>query len=168
MAGRSGRARLWLSALGGLAAAAALLLLITFGQLTALRGELAQAERALATAETSSREVAAVLARPVRLAQLTGSAGTATVVQNTDGQLLVAAHLPPLAANKVYQLWLIAGTDAPVSAGVFMVDSSGSGLLTLSPGQQLAGMMLAVTSEPGPQGSPGPTSDPLISGQAAL
>jgi anti-sigma-K factor RskA len=82
-----------------------------------------------------------------------------------NGDLLLAAQLPPLAEDKVYQLWVIAGQDAPVGAGVFRVGSDGSGLLSLGPGLALAGVTLAVTAEPGPAGSPGPTSTVLIAGK---
>lgn len=161
-----GRMGAWLGgALGGLAALALVLLLVTFGQLSAARGELDVARQALATAEASSREIQAVLAQPVRLGELTGESGRATVLQSADGEVLLAAQLPPLPEGQVYQLWVIAGQDAPASAGVFRVGSDGGGLLTLSPGRPIAGATLAVTAEPGPAGSSGPTSDPLILGQ---
>jgi anti-sigma-K factor RskA len=159
------RARAWLWALGGLAAVAVALLALTFGQLTTVRGQLDAAQQALATAETGSRQVQAVLAQPVRLAELSGSGGRATVIQNANGDMLLAAQLPPLAEDKVYQLWVISGQNAPVGAGVFRVGSDGSGLLSLGPGLPLAGVTLAVTLEPGPAGSPGPTSDVLIAGK---
>jgi anti-sigma-K factor RskA len=159
------RIRGWLAALGGLAAVAVTLLAITFGQLTAVRGQLDAAQQALATAETSAHQVQAVLSQPVRLAALSGSGGRATLIQSANGDLLLAAQLPPLADDRVYQLWVIAGQNAPVSGGVFRVGSDGSGMLSLGPGLPLAGVRLAVTAEPGPAGSPGPTSDALISGK---
>jgi anti-sigma-K factor RskA len=159
------RIRGWLAALGGLAAVAVTLLAITFGQLTAVRGQLDAAQQALATAETSAHQVQAVLSQPVRLAALSGSGGRATLIQSANGDLLLAAQLPPLADDRVYQLWVIAGQNAPVGAGVFRVGSDGSGLLSLGPGLPLADVTLAVTLEPGPVGSPGPTSDALISGK---
>ena len=82
-----------------------------------------------------------------------------------DGELLLAAQLPPLAGDQVYQLWTIAGQDTPVSAGVFTVDSGGYGVLALGPGVAVPGVTLAVTPEPGPNGSPAPTGDVLIDGE---
>jgi anti-sigma-K factor RskA len=159
------RIRAWLGALGGLAAVAIVLLALTFGQLSTVRGQLDAAQQALATAETSSHQVQAVLAQPVHLAELSGSGGRATVIQSANGDLLLAAQLPPLAEDRVYQLWVIAGQNAPVGVGVFRVASDGSGLLSLGPGLPLTGVTLAVTTEPGPVGSPGPTTDALILGK---
>jgi anti-sigma-K factor RskA len=85
------------------------------------------------------------------------------VLQSGTGELLVAARLPPLAENQVYQLWLIAGEGAPQSGGVFTVDSSGFGVIALGPGAP-TGVTLAVTAEPAP-GSSGPTTTPLVVGQ---
>ena len=43
------------------------------------------------------------------------------------GGVFVATGLPAAPAGKAYQLWAIAGNNAPVSAGVFSVDASGTG-----------------------------------------
>jgi hypothetical protein len=49
---------------------------------------------------------------------------------------------------------------------VFNVDPRGYGVLVLEPGQQpQSGEIVAVTDEPAPFGSPGPTTDPLIKGE---
>jgi anti-sigma-K factor RskA len=170
------RLRGWLYALGGLAAAALVALAVTLGQLGAARAQLAQAQQQLAQAQQqlaqAERQVAAVGAERADLAQaivgaetigkLQGSGGEATVLQSADGQVLVAARLPPLAADQVYQLWLVQD-GAAQSGGVFTVDGSGFGVIALGPGAP-RGVTLAVTAEPAP-GSPGPTSDPLVAGQ---
>jgi DNA-directed RNA polymerase specialized sigma24 family protein len=49
------------------------------------------------------------------------------------GGLLVATGLPETPTGKTYQLWAIAGGNAPVSAGVFGVDAGGAGSLTVRP-----------------------------------
>ena len=99
------------------------------------------------------------------IARLTGDSGSATLVRNPDGRTTLAAQLPLLKTGRVYQLWLIRGKNAPISAGTFTVDQQGHGLLTLAPGQQaLSGDVAAVTDEPDP-GSPAPTTKPLIAGQ---
>lgn len=159
-----------LFALGSLAAVALLALTFTLTQLGAARAELAQVRQQIAASE---QRVAALAAERSDLAQaltgaeaigrLAGPGGQATVLQSDNGELLVAAQLPPLDAGQVYQLWLIAGEGAPESGGVFTVDSSGFGMIALGPGAP-AGVTLAVTAEPAP-GSPGPTTDVLVAGQ---
>jgi anti-sigma-K factor RskA len=49
----------------------------------------------------------------------------------TGGGLFLAANLPQLPADKIYQLWVIAD-GKPLSAGVFDVDARGSGELSVS------------------------------------
>ncbi|HEX9408868.1 MAG TPA: anti-sigma factor [Methylomirabilota bacterium] len=51
----------------------------------------------------------------------------------TAGGLLVAQGLPPAPAGKAYELWAIAGTGAPMPAGVFAVDAKGVGSLRVAP-----------------------------------
>jgi anti-sigma-K factor RskA len=171
------RLRGWLYALGGLAAASLAALALALGQLGGLRAELAQAQQQLAQAQqqlaVAERRVAALdgersalaqaAAGAVEIGRLEGEAGAATVLRSEAGELLVAARLPALAPDQVYQLWLIAGDGAPQSGGVFTVDASGFGVIALGPGAP-AGVTLAVTAEPAP-GSPGPTSTPLVAGQ---
>jgi hypothetical protein len=167
-----GRLRGWLYALGGLAGAALVALAITLGQLGGARGELAQIRQQLDQAElqidalTREREqIAQAVADATELARLEGPGGGASVLRAADGELLLAAQLPPLASGQVYQLWLIAGQEAPVSGGVFTVGGDGVGVLALGPGAAASGLTLAVTAEPGPDGSPGPTTDVLIIGE---
>jgi anti-sigma-K factor RskA len=165
--------RTWLFGLGVLAAALLVALITTLGQISGLQSELAvarqqrdQAQLIAATAQTAAQQFAAVVAQPVALAELSGAGGRGTVVQSADGNLILAADLPPLAGGRVYQLWLIEGQNAPISGGVFTVGTDGYGLLTLEAARPISGATLAVTNEPAP-GSPGPTSDILIVGQAS-
>jgi anti-sigma-K factor RskA len=82
----------------------------------------------------------------------------------SDTALLAAANLPPLPADRTYQLWLIPGGADPVSAGLFSVSENGTGTLIVSlPEAFTAGDTLAITEEPA-QGSPQPTSNPIIVG----
>ena len=65
------------------------------------------------------------------------------------GGVFVATGLPAAPAGKAYQLWAIAGTNAPVSAGVFNVDASGAGHLSVRPLPGVATVnAFAVTLEP--------------------
>ncbi len=91
--------------------------------------------------------------------------GRAFVSQQT-GLVLRADHLPKLAANRTYQLWVVppgAGA-APVSAGVFDPDASGSLDLTIAlpPGVQVV-KAVALTEEPA-GGSVKATTAPLLIG----
>jgi anti-sigma-K factor RskA len=153
----------WLIGLSSLAGGALALAVAAFVQLGALQGELTATQRTLATAQANEQIIAQVVAQPVALAELSGDGGRATVLRTAAGEVLVAAQLPALEANRVYQLWLIEGQAAPVSAGVFVVNNQGYGVLTLDAGGSLAGATLAVTNEPAP-GSPGPTTAVLIAG----
>ena len=66
-----------------------------------------------------------------------------------SGGYFSAAGLPVPPSGKTYQLWAIAGKNAPVSAGVFGVDAKGAGGLRVPP---LTGVqkvdVFAVTLEP--------------------
>jgi len=172
------RLRGWLYAFGGLAVATLVALAFTLFQLGGARAELAQARQQLAESQQQiaavERQVAALssersefvqaLASAETISQLAGPGGVATVLQAADGQLLLAAQLPPLTSDQVYQLWVIAGTSAPASGGVFSVDSSGFGVIALGAGTTAAGVTLAVTAEPAP-GSAGPTLPILLAGE---
>jgi anti-sigma-K factor RskA len=101
----------------------------------------------------------------------TSPAVTATArayVSLNEGLIFRAAGLPALAAGRVYQVWVIPpGAPAPISVGVVPIDASGAAQLRvdLPPGVTSVGTV-AVTNEPGPAGSPGPTSTPLLAGTA--
>ena len=82
------------------------------------------------------------------------------------GGVFVATGLPAPPEGKEYQLWAIAGTNAPVSAGVFTVDASGTGSLAVRP---LPGVStvnaFAVTLEPA-GGLPAPSGDMYLLGKS--
>lgn len=84
----------------------------------------------------------------------------ATLRYLPDEQVFVfdATSLPALKEGQVYQAWLIPGGGEPVSAGV-MNASSGEMASAGTPDQYST---FAITVEPGPVGSGGPTSDPLF------
>ena len=103
---------------------------------------------------------------------LTGHGGMsgvqATVVDlRADGVALVDFRgLPPLAADRVYEVWLIPAKGDPVPAAVFVPDSNGAKVVLVN--RSLAGYsVMAVTSESGPNGSQTPTEQPQLSGSVA-
>ena len=84
----------------------------------------------------------------------------------TAGGIFVAAGLPEVPAGKAYQLWAIAGTNAPVSAGVFSVDASGTGSLSVQPLPGVATVnAFAVTLEPA-GGLPAPSGAMYLLGKS--
>ena len=89
-------------------------------------------------------------------------------VSPNQGLVFTAAGLPVLPEGRVYQLWVIPpGATAPISAGLVPVDSSGDARITVELPQGLTSVgTVALTNEPGPAGSPGPTSAPLLAGTA--
>lgn len=154
----SQRLRRWLFALGSLAAVALVVAAVTWQQLADARAE-------LAVLRQQQQQIAEIVASPAALARLEGDTGSGAVIRSADGATTVAARLPQLPPGRVYQFWLIAGTDAPVSGGTFTVDAQGSALLTLPPGTPVpAADTFAVTNEPA-GGSASPTTPILISGQ---
>ena len=82
------------------------------------------------------------------------------------GGVFVAAGLPEAPAGKAYQLWAIAGTNAPVSAGVFTVDAAGTGNLSVRPLPGVATVnAFAVTLEPA-GGLPAPSGEIYLLGKS--
>lgn len=172
------RLRGWIYGLGGLAVATLAALAFALFQLGGARTELARAQELLAQVQqqlaATQNEVAALnderagfaqaVASAERIDRLEGAGGVATVLQSSQGEVLLAAQLPPLSEDQVYQLWVIAGGNAPASGGLFTVDSTGYGVIALGPGLATSGVTLAVTAEPR-GGSPGPTTPVLLSGE---
>jgi anti-sigma-K factor RskA len=155
------RARSWVLALGGIAAAAVLVAAIGWAQLVGARAELASVQ-----AELKQTQLQVVEAQKV-IASLQGATGSAAILQTRGGEAVLVAQLPPLRPGRVYQLWRIQDGSSPASAGIFRVNSQGYVTAALPPGQlPQVGETVAVTDEPD-GGSPGPTSDPLIVGKSS-
>jgi anti-sigma-K factor RskA len=82
------------------------------------------------------------------------------------GGLFVSAGLPPPPPGKAYQLWAIAGKNAPVSAGVFTVDAKGTGSVMVPPLPGVARVdVFAVTLEPA-GGLPAPSGAMYLVGKS--
>ena len=82
------------------------------------------------------------------------------------GGIFVATGLPAAPAGKAYQLWAIAGSNAPVSAGVFNVDASGVGSLSVRPLPAVSTVnAFAVTLEPA-GGLPAPSGEMYLLGKS--
>jgi hypothetical protein len=70
-------------------------------------------------------------------------------VNSQRGVLLLASHLPAAPSGKLYELWLLPKTGAPIPAGLFQADDQGNAFYLRNEPVDLAGTKaLAVTLEP--------------------
>jgi len=122
----------------------------------------------LGAARRYEQSVAAVLesaAKPGTLtALLTADGGTGSGLAAVDahGDLAMAMRdLAPTAGDTVYEAWVIARDGVPVPLGSFVVGSSGTAYFEAGGLPPAAGIVLALTREPGP-GATAPTL-PIIS-----
>ncbi len=85
-----------------------------------------------------------------------GASGDLTYLPDRRVAILTVRDLPPLPPEQVYQVWLI-GDAAPVPSGVFAERTAEVAVAVDAERYQA----LALTIEPGPLGSPGPTTVPF-------
>lgn len=128
----------WLGAVAAGIAALALALALTRGHERRLKALDGEATRLVAELE-GQRALVGMLEDPsARGIALTG-AGPAPGARGRvlwhapAGGLLLVGGLPSPPPGAVYQLWLLARTSQPVSAGLVTVDARGVGSLRLSP-----------------------------------
>lgn len=137
-------------------AAVAALGAVSFTVVGDLRDERARADR-------TARALALVADPAAQRMVLTGDAvsGSISMAVAADGRaVLVGTGLPDIAANRVFELWLMKD-GTPVPAGVFRAES---GLALLLLRHDPRGFdAAAVTIEPGPAGTNAPTSDVIFS-----
>jgi anti-sigma-K factor RskA len=177
---------------GWLAAAAALIMAIGTGVYALqLRDRIARTEerasqaereltlvrRALGDAESQTRTLrlqAAVLIAPdMARVDLAGqpvapSAAARAFWSRSRGMVFAATALPQLPTGKVYQLWVVPGAQAPISAGLLTPDPQGS--ITahfVTPPDIPTPVALAVTLEPA-GGVPAPTGEKYLVGTTGL
>jgi anti-sigma-K factor RskA len=82
----------------------------------------------------------------------------------TGQTFLIVGPTSAPAHGKVYQLWFIRDHQSPVSAGVF--SPSPNSAVTVKLARSLSGYQVsAMTVEPGPSGSPQPTTTPFATAQ---
>jgi anti-sigma-K factor RskA len=83
-------------------------------------------------------------------------------VNPSQGVLLVASNLPPAAAGKIYEMWLLPKRGMPLPAGLFQSAMDGTALYIRRGTVDLGATgAVAVTLE-NAGGAPQPTSQPLI------
>lgn len=161
----------------GWAAAAALLLVsadlgFRVHNLSQQLDQATTAARAREEANLKAREVLEVLTAPAaqRVVLTTGKAkpvptARAVYLPSRGALVLQASNLAPLPENKAYELWVIpANGKAPIPAGVFRTDASGSGSVVLpSIPQGVEAKAFGITVEDA-AGSGVPTSPIILSG----
>lgn len=149
----------WGLALGA-AAAAAIIVLAGLG--VVLDRRLAAVQERL----TAQEQTLALLASPsAKTAVLAGSVpANARLVYDPERRqgALVVSDLRDPGANLVYQIWLIAGQQ-PESAGIFRPAPGRPVIIPLA-ADFLRYKLVAISVEPGPRGSPQPTTTPILSG----
>ncbi len=90
--------------------------------------------------------------------------GKAIYVRNRSSLVFLASNLPPLPAQKVYELWLIPIKGAPIPAGIFKPDAHGSATVINPPlPTGVEAKAFAITMEP-ENGSSAPTMPILMMG----
>ena len=156
--------------LAGLAAAAAILLVVALSvwnlslrdENAAIRDRVAALERATQLANDPS-------AKLVTMDEVPGPEGAqATVIASSrqDRGVLLVQSLPPLARDRVYELWGVPQGDiAKAQKALVFVPLRRQGVQALQfevPIQP--GTVFAITDEPGPDGSEKPTNQPLLVG----
>jgi anti-sigma-K factor RskA len=143
----------------GLAAAAALAIAFAGTTFTLNRRIAALNQRLV-----SQERVLGILADPAaKVTSLAGSvrAGVRFVYHSETRQgALVVSDLRDPGQGKVYQLWLIAG-QTPESVTVFRV-APGRPIILPVAADFVRYQVVAITVEPGPNGSPAPTSTPIL------
>ncbi|MEO7190780.1 MAG: anti-sigma factor [Vicinamibacterales bacterium] len=134
----------------------------------ALRAQLASARQDSATLTNAVNVIRSgrVIKVDLRGQGTAPDAAARALVGQGGGLVFNADHLPPLARDRSYQLWVFAqGSSEPIGAGTFDVDASGSSTMAIGlPAGVTVVAALAVTDEP-KGGSPRPTTSPLLLGK---
>lgn len=127
----------------------------------------------LGAARRYEQNVAAVLATAGQPGSLTavltadGGTGTGLAAVNASGEVALAMRdLAPTSGGAVYEAWVIGSDGVPVPLGGFTVDNSRTAYFESSGLPASAGIVLALTLEPGP-GATAPTLPIISKGVAA-
>src|ERR1043166_636290 len=162
--------------LGALAAACMLVLALWLAAEERRRaGELADARHSLIETSVQRDRLQQAIGflndpetRPVSFGKGQPAPPRGTVLVNPrSGVLLIASNLPPLAAGRIYEMWVIPKGGAPRPAGLFHSDAAGTALHILSGPLDIGTLgVVAVTVEP-ESGSSAPTTTPVIAAPVA-
>ena len=138
-------------------------------EIAELREKLIKTESSLNATQADlakSRELISTNSAIVTLTGLTDAPNAKAKLifdQNSGKAVLVFEGLPQAPNGKAYQLWVIAGTNAPASGGVFKTDSNGKGELSSEVPQngRTTKSVFAVTLED-EKGVPAPTGSMFL------
>ncbi|MBV8115743.1 MAG: anti-sigma factor [Silvibacterium sp.] len=138
-------------------------------QLSEDRGQIARLAAGADRAEALTEALTSPDAKQVTLTETKGPAkpvGHATYLPKRGTLIFVASNLRPVPANKTYELWLIpTNGKAPVPAGLFRPDASGSASIVMPTlPQGVEAKAFGVTIEDA-QGSATPTLPIVMAGQ---
>jgi anti-sigma-K factor RskA len=93
--------------------------------------------------------------------------GKAIYSPKSGGLVFFATNFAAVPQNKAYELWLIPQQGAPIPAGTFKPDASGSGMIMMPPMQKdMQPKAFAITIEPA-GGSQTPTMPIMLMGQSS-
>jgi anti-sigma-K factor RskA len=170
VAAGAGRRRRGRRVLPGLAAAAAVLLVAALSvwnlnlrdENTLYRDRVAALERATQLANDPNAALVTMDDSPGPV----GAAGTVIASSREDRGVLIVENLPPLARDRVYELWAVPGGvfEKAEKALVFQpLHRPGTQTLLFEAPIQ-PGTVFAITEEPAPDGSAKPTSQPVLTG----
>ena len=155
LADRRSRASRWQLGVGSVAAAVALLVGGAFAGYE-LRGTSPSTTQ---EASATDRILASSDARTVSAEMATGGTVTALYSKQADAAVLMLNSMPKPSAEKVYQMWFVTGSNAPVSAGILTAERmSDKSTIELTNVKDVS--TLAFSVEP-PGGSPQPTTTPF-------
>ena len=90
--------------------------------------------------------------------------GRAVYLAKSGTLVFLASNMPALSPDKIYELWLIPTSGAPIPAGLFRPNAEGSGSVITPPlPVGIEAKTFAITVEP-KEGSSAPTSQPIMLG----
>jgi hypothetical protein len=139
-----GRGFQWWTALGWAAAGVMLLVVIQLRQANrGLRDAVASLGSMVGQQtielENAKRVADTLTGRDVQIVTLVAAKtqqqpqGKAFYLRSKSGLVFVANNLPPLASEKIYELWLIPNEGKPIAAGLFKPDAHGSATVVNPP-----------------------------------
>ncbi len=149
------------------AAAMLAIALVSFVQLGNLRHDMAALERRyeeMAAENASYQRVWGIIAAPGTRAVSLASPDSPQIQAYWNellGLVLAAQNMPPPAAGRTFQLWIVPKQGDPISVDIFRPDATGRTLLVAAPSVAIEeAAALAISDEPA-GGSPQPTTTPI-------
>ena len=174
------RSRSWWPALGWVAAALALVCIGLLRQNSTLQQDMASLRMQFqaqlndqgSKLEQANEVVATLLDPDAKKIELVAAGnkpeprGKAIYQRRTRNLIFLASNLPPLPAEKIYELWLFpANGSAPIAAGLFKPDARGSATVVNPPlPEGVEAKNFAVTLEPESGSHESPRGTPVIVG----